>query len=68
MAYTKVIYKDELDSFLGNFRELVVNGKIEMADKKEMLLFLEFFNQHLTEAVLPISVYDLRASGKAYKI
>lgn len=64
MKYTKAIYKDELDNFISNFRELVINEKIEIIDKKEMLIFLEFFNQHLTEAVLPVSVYDLRTLKK----
>lgn len=64
MGYVSVIYKDELESFLDNFKDLVMNGKIDTANKTEMLIFLEFFKKHLYESVLPVSVLDLRDTKK----
>lgn len=68
MSYAKVIYRDELESFLENFRDLVMNGKIEADNRKETLIFLEFFQKHLYESVLPVTIYDLRDTNfKSFK-
>lgn len=60
MPYTKVIYRDELECFLDNFKELVSDGRIEVDNKRDVLVFLEFFKIQLYETVLPVRVYDLR--------
>jgi hypothetical protein len=65
MSHVAVIYKDELESFLGNFKELVMAGHIQPDNKQDMLVFLEFFNKHLYESINPIVIYDLRPVVKS---
>ena len=62
--YTKIIYKDELDSFLENFKELVQDDKlIGMQNKTDMVKFVNLFEKHLSESVISINAIDLRSSG-----
>lgn len=63
MGYAQIIYRDELDTFLKNFKEMVMNNRIpEVKNKKEMLMFIILFEKQLEESVTLAAAYDLRSS------
>jgi hypothetical protein len=70
MGYAQIIYRDEIDTFLKNFKEMVMNNRIpEIKNKKEMLMFLILFEKQLDESVTLSAAYDLRSAmlGTSFK-
>jgi hypothetical protein len=60
MGYVKAIYKDELDQFIENFKDLVEKEALKDLNKKDALLFLEFFQTYLDQTISVVSIKDLR--------
>lgn len=70
MAYTKVIYIDELDDFLKKFRDLVSKDKIpDLENKEELLNFVTLFERQLKESMNTTQIFDVRFAkgGRPFK-
>lgn len=62
MSYVRVIYKDELDNFINNFKDLLDRNIIDSGyDRKKVLTFLNLFVKHLDESVTSTVIMDLRS-------